>query len=145
MKIKLLENDLNAYDIKPTREGDAGIDLRCCNKDVEIYPGETKFLNSGIAVAIPEGWVGQLYPRSGLGVKKGLTLANTVGIIDANYRGEILIAAKNTGGAVIEIDYLDRIAQLVVLPHLNYSHSEIVDELDSTERGDKGFGSSGDS
>ena len=145
MKIKLLENDLNDYDIKPTREGDAGIDLRCCNKEVEIYPGETKFINSGIAVAIPEGWVGQLYPRSGLGVKKGLTLANTVGIIDANFRGEILIAAKNTGRDIIEINYLDRIAQLVVTKHYHYPYICIVDELDSTERGDKGFGSSGDS
>ena len=144
MKIKLLENDLNAYDIKPTREGDAGLDLRCCNRGVEIYPGETKFINSGIAVAIPNGWVGQLYPRSGLGVKKGLVLGNTVGIIDSNYRGEILIAVKNTGKELIAIDYLDRIAELVITPHYKLNNLMIVDELDSTNRGDKGFGSSGD-
>lgn len=143
MKYVILDERLKNLPIMPNK-GDAGIDLRCCEfATIYLEPGETKLVKSGLKFAIPKGWVGKLYPRSGWGVKKGLILGNTVGIIDSIYRGELLIALKNNGQEDIVIEPMDRVAQMVVTVHLNYERIQQVEELDETERGESGFGDSG--
>lgn len=123
--------------------GAAGADLSAClDGEIEIGPGETKFLNTGIAVALPEGTVGLVCARSGLACKKDLAPANKVGVIDSDYRGEILVAIHNHGKETRTVQDGDRIAQLIVVPYLaaNFEESETLDE---TARGAGGFGSTG--
>ena len=122
--------------------GDAGLDLAAV-EDVTIAPGERAVLPTGIALAIPEGYAGFVQPRSGLALKQGLTIVNTPGLIDSHYRGEVKITALNTDKhEVIEIKRGQRVAQLVIqqVPHVEIVECE---ELDVTERGTGGFGSSG--
>lgn len=120
--------------------GDAGLDL-CANVDVEVLPGERVMIHTGVAVAIPEGHAGLVLPRSGLASKRGLTLANSPGLIDAGYRGELIVAAVNLDRAeAVKIARGDRIAQLVVVA-LPAVEPTWVSELPATERGEDGFGS----
>ena len=107
-----------------------------------IYPGETLKIHSGLAVAIPEGYFGGIYARSGLSTKQGLRPANCTGIVDSDYRGEIIVALYNDSNKIQTIENGQRIAQLVIQPYLNVEFEE-VDKLDDTERGEGGFGSSG--
>ena len=121
--------------------GDAGIDLAACER-VELGPGERALVPTGLAVAIPEGYAGYVQPRSGLAVKHGISIVNTPGLIDAGYRGELLVNLLNTDpreAFVVEPGM--RIAQLVVLELPAVSLVE-VDELPASERGSRGFGSS---
>lgn len=123
-------------------EGDAGLDLRA-NVDVDIAPFERKLISTGLAVAIPEGFAGFVQPRSGLALKSGLSLANTPGLIDAHYRGELKVIAVNLdANEPIHISKGERIAQLVIQRVPVVSLME-VDELDKTDRATGGFGSSG--
>lgn len=123
-------------------EGDAGLDLRA-NVDVDIAPFERKLIPTGLAVAIPEGFAGFVQPRSGLALKSGLSMANTPGLIDAHYRGELKVIAVNLdANKPIHISKGERIAQLVIQRVPVVSLME-VDELDKTDRGTGGFGSSG--
>ena len=123
-------------------EGDAGLDLRA-NVDIDIAPFERKLIPTGLAVAIPEGFAGFVQPRSGLALKSGLSMANTPGLIDAHYRGELKVIAVNLdANEVIHISKGERIAQLVIQRVPVVSLME-VDELDETDRGTGGFGSSG--
>lgn len=123
-------------------EGDAGLDLRA-NVDVDIAPFERKLIPTGLAVAIPEGFAGFVQPRSGLALKSGLSMANTPGLIDAHYRGELKVIAVNLdANEPIHISKGERIAQLVIQRVPVVSLME-VDELDKTDRGTGGFGSSG--
>jgi dUTP pyrophosphatase len=122
--------------------GDAGLDL-ASNVDVEVGPGKRAVVSTGLAVAIPEGHAGLVLPRSGLASRHGLTLANAPGLIDAGYRGEILIAVVNLDLAeAVKIARGDRIAQLVVVP---IAEVEPVsqDDLPPTRRSEGGFGSTG--
>jgi dUTP pyrophosphatase len=124
--------------------GDAGLDLRA-NADVEVLPGERAMVPTGVAVAIPDGNGGLVLPRSGLASKHGLTLANAPGLIDAGYRGEIIVAAVNLDRTEsVKIARGDRIAQLVIvaLPAVSPAW---VDELSDSQRGTAGFGSTGTS
>lgn len=126
----------NAY------RGDAGVDLRALI-DVDLEPFERKLVPTGLAVAIPEGYGGFILPRSGTAIKQGLSLANTPGLIDSNYRGELKIAAINLDAHnTINIKAGDRIAQLVIMA-VETPAFQVVDELDETVRGAGGFGSSG--
>ena len=121
----------------------AGADLYACTEgEVRILPGETAMIPTGIAVAIPAGYAGFVYARSGLSVKMGLAPANKVGVIDADYRGEILVSLFNQSGQVRTVQNGDRIAQLVIQKVETPAFRE-VDELPSTERGAGGFGSTG--
>ncbi len=121
----------------------AGADLYSAEKgDVVIAPGETKFIGTGIAVEIPEGYVGLVYARSGLACKRGLAPANKVGVIDSDYRGEIKVALLNHGKEPQMLEKGERIAQMVVAPYLSVTYEE-TDELSDTERGEGGFGSTG--
>ena len=136
--------DKRIKEITPNK-GDAGIDIRACiDRTLIIDVGEQALIDSGLQVAIPEFWVGKVYPRSGLGTKKGAVLANTVGIIDSIYRGNVLVMLKNKGKEPLIIEPMDRIVQMVVVPHYDYSLLEEVRELSSTERGSGGFGSTGE-
>lgn len=121
----------------------AGADLYSAEKgDVVIASGETKFIGTGIAVEIPEGYVGLVYARSGLACKRGLAPANKVGVIDSDYRGEIKVALFNHGKEPQTLEKGERIAQMVITPYLSVSYEE-ADELSDTERGEGGFGSTG--
>ncbi len=123
--------------------GDAGLDLAACER-VELGPGERATVGTGLAVAIPEGHAGFVQPRSGLAAKHGITIVNSPGLIDAGYRGELRIVLLNTDTSErFTVERGMRIAQLVVLalPALELLE---VDELPSSERGARGFGSSRD-
>ena len=123
-------------------EGDAGLDLRS-NEDVTLAPFERKLVGTGLAIAIPEGFAGFVQPRSGLALREGLSMANTPGLIDAHYRGELKVCAINLDPSKrIHIERGERIAQLVIKKVPAVSLQE-VDELDETDRGVGGFGSSG--
>lgn len=122
--------------------GDAGMDLYAA-EDVELVPFERTLVPTGIAVAIPEGYAGFVQPRSGLAIKRGLSLVNTPGLIDSHYRGEIKVIAINLDPAQpISITRGDKIAQFVIQP-VAYADLVEVEELDETVRGEGGFGSTG--
>lgn len=123
-------------------DGDAGLDLRS-NEDVTLAPFERRLVGTGLAVAIPEGYAGFVQPRSGLALREGLSMANTPGLIDAHYRGELKVCAINLDPSKsIHIERGERIAQLVIqqVPVVSLLEG---DELDETDRGTGGFGSSG--
>jgi dUTP pyrophosphatase len=122
--------------------GDAGLDL-CAAVDVVVEPGERVMIPTGVAVAIPEGQAGLVLPRSGLASKHGLTMANSPGLIDAGYRGEVICAAINLDREhAVKILVGDRIAQLVIVD-LPAVEPAWVDELPESTRGEGGFGSTG--
>ena len=121
----------------------AGADLYALTDGpVTIAPGETVLLHTGLAFAIPKGYVGLIYARSSLGTKKGLAPANKVGVIDADYRGEVRVALHNHGSVPQVVEDGDRVAQLVITPYLT-AQFQVVDGLDDTQRGSGGFGSTG--
>ena len=109
---------------------------------ITIRPGTKQFIKTGIAMAIPKGYGGFLYARSGLACKQGLRPANCVGVIDSDYRGEIMVALYNDAMEEKTLSHGDRIAQLVIAPYLRPNFVE-VEELDNTERGAGGFGHTG--
>lgn len=111
-------------------------------KIVQIEPDTVVRICTGIAMEIPEGYFGAVYARSGLATKQGLRPANCVGVIDSDYRGEIIVALHNDSHVLQELILGERVAQIVIQPYLPVEFEE-VDELDSTERGTGGFGSSG--
>lgn len=124
-------------------EFSAGADLYAVTDgEVTIAPAETKFIRTGIAMEIPVGMVGLIYARSGLACKKGLAPANKVGVIDSDYRGEIMVALHNHGNEPQVIATGERIAQMVIAPFYTAEYVE-VDELSDTVRGVGGFGSTG--
>lgn len=121
----------------------AGYDLFADVADnVEIIPHETKMIGTGLAMEIPEGYFGGIFARSGLSSKEGLRPANCVGVVDADYRGEVKVALHNDGEVVREVKAGQKIAQLVVVPFLGVEFDE-VEELSETVRGVGGFGSTG--
>ncbi len=120
---------------------DAGFDLRSKEEFVDIYPGEHKQIGTGVRIEIPEGYYGMIVPRSGLG-SQGFALRNTVGIIDSDYRGEIMLMVTNYGKSPLKINKNDRIAQLLLIPVL-LPTLNIVHQLNETERNDGGFGHTG--
>lgn len=121
--------------------GDAGLDLSS-NEEVVLPPGGRAAVATGLAVAVPEGWVGLVHPRSGLALRRGLTVANAPGTIDAGYRGELKVILVNLGDEEVAISRGDRIAQLV-LQRVGHATVVEVEALDDTGRGAGGFGSTG--
>lgn len=119
----------------------AGYDLYSCGYCI-IEPHTTLKIGTGIAVEIPEGYFGAIFARSGLATKRGLRPANCVGVVDADYRGELIVALHNDTDFPQEVSEGERIAQLAIIPHLSVRFVE-VDDLSSTERGEGGFGSTG--
>lgn len=136
---------LNENAVIPTygSEYAAGADLYACiDKAITIEPGETAFIGTGIAMEIPMGYAGFIYARSGLSCKKGLAPANKVGVVDADYRGEITVALYNHASEPRVVEAKERIAQMVIAPFLKVDFEE-VEELSDTVRGVGGFGSTG--
>lgn len=121
----------------------AGADLYAClEAPVTIEPGRTAFVPTGIAMEVPKGCAGLVYARSGLACKRGLAPANKVGVVDSDYRGEIMVALHNHAGTPQRIENGERIAQMVITPVLTPEY-RIVPELSDTGRGTGGFGSTG--
>lgn len=149
-KIQMLQEKVNVKKLKddaviPTygSEYAAGADLYACIEEcITIEPGETCLVKTGIAMEIPVGYAGLIYARSGLATKKGLAPANKVGVIDADYRGEIMVPLHNHSNKKATIEPKERIAQLVITPFLTAMYTE-VEELNETVRGEGGFGSTG--
>lgn len=142
LKVKKLRE--NAQMIKRATAGSAGMDLHACiDSDVTINPGEIKVIPTGLAIALEnENYVAYIYARSGLAIKHGITLANCVGVIDSDYRGEVCVGLTNISNTPYTITAQERVAQLVIAPVCTCVAVE-VDELDETIRGEGGFGSTG--
>lgn len=143
IKIKILKENAKL----PTKGSNqaAGFDLYACSDDyfeATIYPHETIKVGTGLAMSIPEGYYGALYARSGLATKQGLRPANCVGVIDSDYRGEIVVALHNDSNDPQTYHNGDRIAQLIIQPCLDVVY-KVVEDLDDTERGNGGFGHTG--
>lgn len=140
MNIKLL----NENAVIPTYATDsaAGMDLYSTGC-YTILPGKTEFVHTGICIELPEGCFGAIYPRSGLSSKRGLRLANCVGVVDSDYRGEILVALYNDSDFPQTVDLHDRIAQLVIQPYLRPQKLDPVPNLTQTTRASGGFGHTG--
>jgi dUTP pyrophosphatase len=141
--IELPIQRLHADAVVPSRAyaGDAGLDLSACER-VELGPGERALVGTGLAVAIPDGYAGYVQPRSGLAAKHGITIVNTPGLVDSGYRGELKVILLNTDAReAFVVEPGMRIAQLVLLQVPPVEPVEVA-ELPSTERGERGFGSS---
>ena len=141
MRIKKL-SDTATIPVRGSQQA-AGYDLFAdLENAVEIKPHETAKISTGISIAVPEGYFGGIFARSGLSTKKGLRPANCTGVVDSDYRGPVIVALHNDSETVQVVEPGERVAQLVVLPYLTVEFDE-VDELDDTERGEGGFGSTG--
>lgn len=130
--------------VLPTYGSDcaAGADLYTVDEDTTLQPGETKLLHTGLSMEIPAGWCGLIYARSGLATKQGLAPANKVGVIDSDYRGEVMVALHNHSAQARTVQKGERIAQLVFAPAPQAVFTES-DNLSDTARGSGGFGSTG--
>ncbi|MBQ7966088.1 MAG: dUTP diphosphatase [Ruminococcus sp.] len=142
LKVKKLRE--NAKMIQRATKGSAGMDLHACiDSEITIEPGEIKVIPTGLAIALQnENYVAYIYARSGLAIKHGITLANCVGVVDSDYRGEVCVGLTNISKNPYTIMPDERIAQLVIAPVCVCDAVE-VEDLDSTERGEGGFGSTG--
>ena len=143
MKVRIKKLDEKA--IIPTygTEYSAGADLYCLSEsDVTVNPHETTLIHTGISIEIPEGYCGLIFARSGLASKRSLAPANKVGVIDADYRGEVMVALHNHSDKPQTVAACERVAQLAIVPFLK-AEFELADELSDTVRGAGGFGSTG--
>lgn len=146
----MLEQKINIKKLNPNAkipaygtEYAAGADMYAfIEENVVINPGETKFISTGISLEVPVGYAGLIYARSGLACKKGLAPANKVGVVDSDYRGEVVVALHNHSNEPKEIEPFERVAQLVITPYLK-ADFQLQEELEDTERGASGFGSTG--
>ena len=142
---KIRVKKLRSGAILPTygSEESAGADLYAClDEPLTVAPGQTVWVPTGLAMELPAGYAGLVYARSGMACKKGVAPANKVGVIDSDYRGEIIVALHNHSQNPVTIEPKDRIAQIVLAPYITADFNE-VEELDDTERGAGGFGSTG--
>lgn len=143
MKIQIKKLRENAILPKRGSAAAAGYDLYAClEADVQIAPGKTEKIGTGLAIAVPEGYFGAIFARSGLAAKEGLRPANCVGVADADYRGEYIVALHNDSDVTRTVTPGERIAQLVLMPFLSVEFEE-AETLDETTRGAGGFGSTG--
>jgi dUTP pyrophosphatase len=147
MKIELKILHENCYPDYAT-PGSAGVDLKAASLGnsnvglIEIFPGCQELIGTGVSIHIKDpGYAGMIIPRSSMG-KKGIVLGNLVGLIDSDYQGEIKVLLWNRGNDIVEIEYMDRIAQLVLVPVVQ-AQFEIVQEFEQSQRGAGGFGSTG--
>lgn len=145
MKTKIEIKKLDPRAVVPTygTEFSAGADIYALTDgSVTIEAGDSRLIHTGLAFAIPEGLVGLVFARSGMATKRGLAPANKVGVIDSDYRGELMVCLHNHGGSAKTIECGDRIAQISFVPYYTADFS-LVEELDETVRGEGGFGSTG--
>ena len=146
LKIKALSSKIGKEIPVPfyASAGAAAMDLHAClDEAVTIPAGGRKLIPTGIAIALPDpAYVALIFARSGLGIKHGIAPANCVGVIDSDYRGEIMVGLQNSGDADYTVQPADRIAQMMITPVLQ-ANVQLVEELDDTVRGAGGFGSTG--
>ncbi|UJP06274.1 MAG: dUTP diphosphatase [Nitrosomonas sp.] len=142
--IKILDRRLNQQPPAYATPGSAGLDLRACiESPMTINPGATNLIPTGIAIHLADtGLAALILPRSGLGHKHGIVLGNLVGLIDSDYQGQILVSCWNRGQTPFELNPMERIAQLVIVPVIQVEFNR-VDEFDQSHRGENGFGSTG--
>jgi dUTP pyrophosphatase len=142
--VKILDSRMK--DLLPSyaTSGSAGLDLRAClDVPLTIRPGETHLVPTGLAIHIGHpGYAAMILPRSGMGHKHGIVLGNLVGLIDSDYQGQLMISTWNRGQSEFTLNPMERLAQLVVVPVMQVGFN-IVDEFDASERGARGFGSTG--
>ncbi len=141
MKLKISKLHESAIIPQYSHSGDAGLDLFSIEEQA-ILPGETKLIRTGMAIALPEGTEAQIRPRSGLALKHSITVLNTPGTVDASYRGEIGVILINHGQKPFNVVPGMKIAQMVIASFI-HAKLELVEQLDETTRGDRGFGSTG--
>ena len=124
--------------------GSAGLDLRACiDQDIQLKPGQTELIPTGLAIYLGNpGYAAMLLPRSGLGHKHGVVLGNLVGLIDSDYQGQLMVSCWNRGNCDYTINVGERIAQMIIVPVVQ-TEFELVDEFQTTDRGDGGFGHTG--
>ncbi len=145
VKLKILDSRVTELGLIPSymTPHASGVDLHAMvDEEVVIHPGEARLISTGIAVAIPPGYELQVRPRSGLALNYGITLPNSPGTIDADYRGEIKVIIMNLGGEPFVVRLGDRIAQMVLVPVYRIRW-DIVDDLPPSDRGEGGFGHTG--
>ena len=146
LDIKILDQRLNNQEYFPKyqTQGSAGIDLRACIEEpVVVQAGETKLIGTGIAINLDNSnLAAMILPRSGLGHKHGIVLGNLVGLIDSDYQGQLMVSVWNRSEVAYEIQPLERIAQLVIVPVVQVQFN-VVDDFKETQRGTGGFGSTG--
>lgn len=142
--IKILDPRLEECMPAYATPGSAGLDLRACiDETLTIAPGATHLIPTGISIYIEDsGYAAMIFPRSGLAHKFGIVLGNSVAVIDSDFQGQVMLSIWNRGGFHIEIDPMERIAQMVIIPVVQIGFN-VVDEFESSERGSGGFGSSG--
>lgn len=141
LKVKRLSNKATL----PARAtpGSVGFDIAAClQENIVIMPGETHLIKTGFSIALEPYYAAFIYSRSGLGVKRGIVLSQCVGVVDSDYRGEVVVPLKNTSNTPFEVKNSDRIAQMVITK-CELPTPIVVEELDETERGEAGFGSTG--
>ena len=142
--VKILDSRLQDQHPAYATSGSAGLDLRSCTESpITIQPGEVNLIPTGVAIYLANpGLAAMVLPRSGLGHKHGIVLGNLVGLIDSDYQGQILVSCWNRGQVPFLLNPLERIAQLVVVPVVRVNFN-IVNDFEKSNRGDKGFGSTG--
>jgi dUTP pyrophosphatase len=141
LPIKLLKPNVKLPERKTT--GSVGLDIAAClNEDATIMPGETQMIGSGFAIALEPGYAAFIYARSGIGINNGIIPANCVGVIDSDYRGEIIVGLKNTSNEPFLVSNGDRIAQMVITG-CELPEPLLSEDLNETQRGGGGFGSTG--
>jgi dUTP pyrophosphatase len=140
-QVPVLVSAAPGFEPSYAKAGDAGADLRSTKK-ISIAPGARELVPTGVAIALPAGFVGLVHPRSGLALKHGVTVLNSPGTIDAGYRGEILVTLYNSSSDKFEIEAGDRIAQLLI-QRVEQAKFIQVDRLPDSDRGQAGFGSTG--
>jgi dUTP pyrophosphatase len=142
--VKILDSRLQDQHPAYATSGSAGLDLRACTESpITIQPGEVNLIPTGVAIYLADpGLAAMVLPRSGLGHKHGIVLGNLVGLIDSDYQGQILVSCWNRGQVPFLLNPLERIAQLVVVPVVRVNFN-IVNDFEKSNRGGKGFGSTG--
>ena len=144
MKVNFIKLNKNAQVPKYGTEFSAGADVfALCDEDsLTIEPGKTVLIHTGIGMQIPEGYAGMIFARSGIATKRGLAPANKVGVIDCDYRGEIMVPLHNHSDIPQTVENGERIAQLIIMPYIQADFFE-VDTLNDSKRAEGGFGSTG--
>jgi dUTP pyrophosphatase len=144
LQCKVLDERLRDYLPHYATDGSAGMDLRALlDEPLTLHPGDTQLVRTGLAIYIEDpGLAGMILPRSGLGHKHGIVLGNLVGLIDADYQGELMISVWNRGQSAFTLAPFERLAQYVLVPVVQ-AELDLVDQFSDTTRGDGGFGSTG--
>ena len=144
MDVKILDARLRDQPPHYATAGSAGLDLRACiDAPVTLAPGETQLIPTGMAIHLADpGYAALILPRSGLGHKHGIVLGNLVGLIDSDYQGQLMVSAWNRGQQPFELTPMERLAQLVIVPVVQ-AEFNLVDDFETSQRGEGGFGSTG--